>query len=358
MSDEDFGDEREPLLVRPFLTQDEQSAEPEQAGTTWPSGASADSPTQMLPVFPDSPTQALPVVPETPTQVLPVLSGTPTRAQPVASGTPTLVHPVTAGTAARSAEQAEPTGPERRRRPLLMAGAGAAVITVLAVTGYAALRPAYAPTWADDYPNHGLPAVTGPSPDASDPLGEAVTGGPDTGTAGNYGGGWIGGGSSTTVPTSSVSSSPAAAGDASAGPTASATSNAPAEASPSTVAPVTGPLVNGEGLCLDLPGGFTFDDNVIQVFGCNGSSAQDWTLQEDGTLRVLGKCVMLVGDRTVHLVGCDGRTTAQWQLTDDRELVNAANSDCLTDPSSGKRPMARVVVNDCNGRTNQRWTLG
>ncbi|WP_043511432.1 MULTISPECIES: RICIN domain-containing protein [unclassified Actinoplanes] len=138
---------------------------------------------------------------------------------------------------------------------------------------------------------------------------------------------------------------------------ASAGAQAPAAVVVGSGTAGTGILVSGNGLCLDLPGAVPVDDSVIQVFDCNRSAAQVWTLGTDGTLQVMGKCALLVGDSTVHLTSCDLRTTAQWRITGDHQLINAASNRCLTDPSQGARPGTRVVVVTCTGASDQRWSL-
>ncbi|SNR91893.1 RICIN domain-containing protein [Actinoplanes regularis] len=305
MNDEDFGDNRDPLLVRPFIVQDDESGEHDSSGATWPAGTASDSPTQVLPVF--------------------------------------------SGTAA-----GEPRRARRKRRPLLLAGVGVGVVAVLAAVGYAALRPGFQPALSSDLPDHPLPAVTGPatgSPSADAGVAAGANNGDGTGS-GDTGQGV--GGAATRLPTAAASTTPT--GSAAASPAGSVEPDPPALV-PSAPTVGTGILVSGNGLCLDLPNANPVDDSVIQVFDCNRSVAQVWTLADDGTLRVMGKCALLVGDDTVHLTPCDLRTTAQWRVTGDRELVNAANSNCLTDPSDGAIPGTRVVVAKCAGRSNQHWSL-
>ncbi|XVU22211.1 ricin-type beta-trefoil lectin domain protein [Actinoplanes sp. CA-054009] len=110
------------------------------------------------------------------------------------------------------------------------------------------------------------------------------------------------------------------------------------------------------GVCLDLIGGVPFDGNHVQVFECNRSAAQTWTIASDGTLRVAGKCALVVGDRSVEIVSCDGRTTAQWRIS-GQLVINAAENGCLTDPSGGRWSGSWVKVGDCDGSAKQRWSL-
>ncbi|SNY49106.1 Ricin-type beta-trefoil lectin domain-containing protein [Paractinoplanes atraurantiacus] len=131
---------------------------------------------------------------------------------------------------------------------------------------------------------------------------------------------------------------------------------------PAGIAPVppaaerVGAIRGQNGLCLDLNGGVPFDGNHVQVFGCNRSSAQTWTIASDGTLRVAGKCALVVGDDSVEIVSCDGRTTAQWRVS-GQLVISAVGDECLTDPSGGRWAGTGVRVDDCDGSAKQRWSL-
>jgi len=64
------------------------------------------------------------------------------------------------------------------------------------------------------------------------------------------------------------------------------------------------------------------------------------------------QCALIVGDDTVHVIACDTRTTAQWRI-DGQQLINAADGECLTEPSTG----TAVKVTTCDGSAGQRWSL-
>ncbi|GAA3338074.1 hypothetical protein GCM10020358_16830 [Amorphoplanes nipponensis] len=99
------------------------------------------------------------------------------------------------------------------------------------------------------------------------------------------------------------------------------------------------------------------DDNHIQVFTCNDTAAQRWTVAADGTLRVMGKCAVAADDGTVRITGCDGRPAAQWRAGGNGTLLQLATGDCLTDPGSGTRSGTGVRIEDCSGAERQRWQL-
>ncbi len=57
----------------------------------------------------------------------------------------------------------------------------------------------------------------------------------------------------------------------------------------------TGAITGYEGLCLDDRSASTADFNPVQVYPCNGTSAQQWTAESSNTLQVLGKCLDVDG---------------------------------------------------------------
>ncbi|MFC4072690.1 ricin-type beta-trefoil lectin domain protein [Actinoplanes subglobosus] len=314
---EELGEDRDPLLVRPFVLPDGDRQEAPRSTSTWPVDQRAgEMPTQLLPTVPD------------------VLAVEPAP-DDLEGG--------------------------RRRRMLLLAGAGA--VAVATVAGYALLRPGERPeTWVS-VPGQSLPAAVGPARSAGVSPSGFPSGG--EGNDGEQGGsGEVTG--STRAPRSSSAS--ADAGETSARPSTGSPGSdsktttpvapvAPIDLTPTSAATGRGLLVTGNGLCLDLRGGAAAEGREVHIDDCNGTSPQRWQLNSDRTLEVLDMCAYLVGDGTVELTGCDGRTTAQWQLLQDGTLTNAANGRCLTDPYWGARPGNGVIVTACTGGTNQRWTF-
>jgi hypothetical protein len=320
VTDDDYGEDRDPLLVRPFLLHDSGSASDEST-QTWPSATTRE-----------------------------------VRSQRAFEGAddPTAIFELPAGgiAALRRARHAHP----RRRRHLLLAVAGAVVLLGVAAVGFVAVRSDVRPLASAALPGEPLPAVTGPpgtsaaAPAASTPS-PARSATTEAGRA-----------SATTAPAGRVPSAAAV-------PSLPRTS-APAPIGTTAPQPVpppgnrlmppptdrTGVIRGQNGLCLDLDGGIPVDGNQVQVFTCNSTAAQVWTLAADGTLRVSGKCALLVGDNTVHIVGCDGRTTAQWRAS-GQLLMSAAGGGCLTDPSGGRASGTAVTVTPCGGSAGQRWSL-
>jgi chitinase len=114
-------------------------------------------------------------------------------------------------------------------------------------------------------------------------------------------------------------------------------------------------------LCLDDRGANTADFNPVQVFTCNGTSAQQWTVGAGGTLRVLGKCLDVNGGGTVNgtvvdLFTCNGTGAQAWVPQPDGALVNPQSGRCLDDTSSGG-PGTQAQIWDCVATPNQAWNM-
>jgi Ricin-type beta-trefoil lectin domain len=73
----------------------------------------------------------------------------------------------------------------------------------------------------------------------------------------------------------------------------------------------TGPITGYQGLCLDDRSASTANFNPVQVYTCNGTNAQSWTVNSAGsTLQVLGKCLDVnaagtANGTTVDLYDCN-----------------------------------------------------
>ena len=124
----------------------------------------------------------------------------------------------------------------------------------------------------------------------------------------------------------------------------------------------TGQITGYDGLCLDDRSASTANLNPIQVYSCNGTGAQQWTVEGDGTLRVLGKCLDVDGGgtangTTVDLYDCNGTGAQAWQHQSDGALVNPQSGKCLDDTGWSTTPGTQVQIWSCTGGANQQWNL-
>ncbi|WAL75891.1 ricin-type beta-trefoil lectin domain protein [Kitasatospora sp. YST-16] len=124
----------------------------------------------------------------------------------------------------------------------------------------------------------------------------------------------------------------------------------------------TGQITGYGGKCVDVAAASSANGTAVQLYDCNGTAAQQWTVGTDGTVRALGKCLDLTSGGTANgtqaqLYDCNGTGAQQWQAQANKTLVNPASGRCLdaTGPSSANG--TRLQVWDCFGGANQQWNL-
>jgi mannan endo-1,4-beta-mannosidase len=124
----------------------------------------------------------------------------------------------------------------------------------------------------------------------------------------------------------------------------------------------TGQVTGYDGLCLDDRSAGTTDLNPVQVYTCNGTTAQQWTVESNGTLQVLGKCLDVqsggtANGTTVDLYDCNGTGAQVWQPQSDGALLNPQSGRCLDDTGWSTTPGTQAQIWDCSGNANQVWNL-
>ncbi|WP_028802382.1 ricin-type beta-trefoil lectin domain protein [Streptomyces sp. 142MFCol3.1] len=125
----------------------------------------------------------------------------------------------------------------------------------------------------------------------------------------------------------------------------------------------SGAFVGLAGKCLDVAGGSSANGTAVQLYDCNGSSAQNWTVQADGSVRALGKCLDVTGGSTadgakVQLYDCNGTGAQQWSYNASTgDVVNAAANKCLDVTDNSSANGARAQIWSCTGAANQKWRL-
>jgi glucosylceramidase len=124
----------------------------------------------------------------------------------------------------------------------------------------------------------------------------------------------------------------------------------------------SGAITGYGGKCVDVAAANTANGTQIQLYTCNGTNAQRWTIGSDGTIRALGKCMDVSAAGTangtkVQLWDCNGTAAQQWVYTAAHDLVNPNANKCLdaTGPSSADGTPLQIW--SCTGGANQKWTL-
>lgn len=132
---------------------------------------------------------------------------------------------------------------------------------------------------------------------------------------------------------------------------------------PSASAATAGPITGLAGRCVDVAGADPANGTAVQLYDCNGTAAQTWTVgNSDSSIRALGKCLDVTAASTtngakIQLYDCNGTGAQKWTAASGGALVNTASGKCLdvTDRSSANG--ARLQIWTCGGTTNQQWTL-
>jgi hypothetical protein len=126
--------------------------------------------------------------------------------------------------------------------------------------------------------------------------------------------------------------------------------------------PPAGPITGTGGKCVDVAGAETADGTPVQLWECNGTGAQQWSVAADGTLRTLGKCMDVTAAGTangtqIQLYSCNGTGAQRWQPQPDGTLVNPASGKCLDATGQSSANGTRLQIWTCTGTANQLWTL-
>ena len=115
------------------------------------------------------------------------------------------------------------------------------------------------------------------------------------------------------------------------------------------------------GRCIDIPGANPVDGARLQTYDCNGSGAQQWAANGDGTLRALGKCMdpaggALTNGTPIQLVTCNGNPVQRFTLSAAGDLVNVSANKCIDIVDRNTANGAQLQLWDCTGGSNQKWT--
>jgi chitinase len=124
----------------------------------------------------------------------------------------------------------------------------------------------------------------------------------------------------------------------------------------------TGRITGIGGKCVDVAAASTANGAAIQLYTCNGTNAQTWTVASDSTLRALGKCADITSGSTangakVQLWDCNGSGAQVWQAQSNGTLRNPQSNKCLDASDNSSADGTRLQIWDCFAGANQRWTL-
>ncbi|MBQ1009948.1 ThuA domain-containing protein [Micromonospora sp. M51] len=123
-----------------------------------------------------------------------------------------------------------------------------------------------------------------------------------------------------------------------------------------------GPIKGLAGKCLDVRNGATADGTQIQIYTCNSSAAQTWTVTPNSTIKALGKCLDVNGSGTadgtkIQLWTCNGTGAQNWAAQSDGTLRNPSSGKCLDVSGNNSADSTIVHLWTCLNAANQKWTL-
>ncbi|MGH3158186.1 MAG: glycoside hydrolase family 76 protein [Streptosporangiaceae bacterium] len=114
-------------------------------------------------------------------------------------------------------------------------------------------------------------------------------------------------------------------------------------------------------LCMDDRGSGTTAGNPIQIYTCNSTEAQSWTVGSGGTLQVMGGCAAVTDGGTgngtlIEWEPCNGGAAQVWKPQADGALRNPHSGRCLDDPDSTTSG-TQLQIYTCSNTSAQHWTI-
>ncbi|MET8258409.1 ricin-type beta-trefoil lectin domain protein [Micromonospora sp. NPDC005205] len=131
---------------------------------------------------------------------------------------------------------------------------------------------------------------------------------------------------------------------------------------PGSPPPPTGGTITGVGgKCLDVDNAGTADGTKIQLWTCNGTTAQSWTKVGD-TYRVLGKCLDVDNGGTangtkVQLWTCNGTAAQVWQPQADGSIRNPQSGKVLEAAGGSSADRTQIQLGTYAGGAHQKWVV-
>ncbi|MFF1421519.1 ricin-type beta-trefoil lectin domain protein [Streptomyces sp. NPDC058280] len=116
------------------------------------------------------------------------------------------------------------------------------------------------------------------------------------------------------------------------------------------------------GKCVDVAAASSANGTPVQLYDCNGSAAQQWSVAADGSLRALGKCLDVKDNSTadgaqLQIWDCNGSANQRWALPDARDVVNIQANKCMDATGNSSANGTRLQIWTCTGAGNQKWTV-
>jgi chitinase len=122
---------------------------------------------------------------------------------------------------------------------------------------------------------------------------------------------------------------------------------------------------DNSGLCLSVTGASTSAGATTDIYTCNSSASESWTVNSSGTItgNNSGLCLSVSGNSsalkaTADINTCDGDSYEKWTAESNGTIVNGATGDCLSVTGSSTSNYATADLYTCNGSASENWTVG
>jgi beta-glucanase (GH16 family) len=126
------------------------------------------------------------------------------------------------------------------------------------------------------------------------------------------------------------------------------------QAAPPAVS-AAGAITGLAGQCVEAS-----SSGAVQLDGCNGSTAQRWTVGTDGTIRAQGQCLAVAGSANgtaAKLSACNGTAAQAWAAQTNGQLANVQSGSCLDATKDSSADLTPLQIWACGGTANQLWKL-
>ena len=116
------------------------------------------------------------------------------------------------------------------------------------------------------------------------------------------------------------------------------------------------------GRCLDVAQNSQTPGQVLHIYDCHGQANQRFLFTPEGELRVFDGawCVQPASasaGASAAIAACTGAANQKWVRNASGAVVHTASSLCLDVSGQATANSSTVVVWNCNGQTNQQWSL-
>ena len=117
------------------------------------------------------------------------------------------------------------------------------------------------------------------------------------------------------------------------------------------------------GKCLSVTGGSTAPGAATDIYTCNGSGSENWTLESDGAIvgGPSGDCLQVAGGSTANFAGvdiepCNGAADQQWNATPAGTIMGVQSGLCLSVLGASTANTATADIYTCNGSGSESWS--